>query len=153
MTNKNVIYLVLQDLQNRLKRQNTLLKTLVILTFKRINYFNMTERSWLQFITFITKIRNLHKACEVVNMKCQSTEDEFSFFDATCWKKISFEWKKKFISISFQFVSSIQQRFFALFSEEKVTFNPCCQIFQCCGCCRHSSVPTSHFWWQFSRPK
>ena len=66
----------------------------------------------------------------------------------------NFFWmEKKFISISFQFVSGIQQRFFALFSEEKVTFNPCCQIFQCCGCCRHSSVPTSHFWWQFSRPK
>ena len=34
--------------------------------------------------------------------------------------------------------------------EEKVTFNPCCQILQCC--CQ-GSVPTSCHWWQFSWPK
>ena len=51
--------------------------------------------------------------------------------------------EKKLISIFFQFVPGTQQRFFASFSEEKVTFNLGCQIFQCCGCYCHGSVPTS----------
>ena len=44
ITNKNVIYLVLQDMQNRLKR-HTLFKTIVILTFKQIDDFDMTVAS------------------------------------------------------------------------------------------------------------
>ena len=63
MTNKNLIYLVLQDVQNRLKRQNTLFKMLVILTFKQIDYFDMT----VGFSSSRLLHRNLHKACEVVN--------------------------------------------------------------------------------------
>ena len=78
MTNTNVIYLVLQGAQNRLKRQNTLFKTLVILNSKRIDYFDITvgfSSSRLRLLQ-----RNLHKASEVVNMKCQSTGDDFFSF-------------------------------------------------------------------------
>ena len=90
MTNKNVISLVLQGVQNRMKRQNTLFKTLnfitkvfmmhhllmsnysfsVKLTFKQIEYFDM-----------LASIHHIYyKEICIKHMKCQSTQDAFFFF-------------------------------------------------------------------------
>ena len=85
MTNTNVIYLVLQGTENRLKRQNTLFKTLVILNSKRIDYFDITVGFSSSHLRLLQ--RNLHKASEVVNMKCQSTGDDFFSSDAAWCRK------------------------------------------------------------------
>ena len=63
----------------RAKSIETLFKMLVILTSKQIDYFDIT----VGFSSSLLLQRNLHKACEVVNMKCQSTGD--NFFSDTVW--------------------------------------------------------------------